>query len=46
MFSNILAIGDRRARGLYDGPFCGFLLGLGDCPIALLSFYYTMHLQR
>ena len=30
-FSSVLAIGERRAMGLYDvhGPFCGFLLGLG-----------------
>ena len=29
IFSRVLAIGDRRAMGLYEVPFWGFLLGFG-----------------
>ena len=29
VFSSVLAIGDRRAMGLHDVPFCGVFFGLG-----------------
>ena len=42
IFSSVLAIGDRRAMGLYNVPFCGFSLDLGFRIIYSVSKYRVL----